>query len=104
MGRRKRKASTVALMVKNLPAVQETQVQSLGREGPLEKGMATHSSILAWRIPWIEEPGGLQSKSQTRLSDHNTNKEHLSGGKKKKTSRAGLREQMGGRKHHPKGF
>ena len=46
-------------MVKNLPAVQETWVQSLGREDPLEKGLATHSSILAWRIPWTEEPGGL---------------------------------------------
>ena len=58
--------------VKNLPAVQETQVQSLGQEDPLEKGMATHSSILAWRIPWTEEPGGLQSmgsQSQTRLRD-----------------------------------
>ena len=48
-------------MVKNLPAMQETQVQSLGREDPLEKGMATHSSMLAWRIPWTEEPGGIQS-------------------------------------------
>ena len=48
-------------MVKNLPAVWETQVQSLGRKDPLEKGMATHSSIPAWRIPWTEEPGGLQS-------------------------------------------
>ena len=47
-------------VVKNLPAVQETQVQSLGGEDPLEKEMATHSSILAWEIPWIEEPGGLQ--------------------------------------------
>ena len=47
-------------MVKNLPAMQETWVQSLGRENPLEKGMATYSSILAWRIPWTEEPGGLQ--------------------------------------------
>jgi len=46
-------------MVKNLPAMRETQVQSLSLEDPLEKGMATHSSILAWRIPWIEEPGGL---------------------------------------------
>ena len=46
-------------MVKNLPAVQETQVPSLGREDPLEKGMATDSNILAWGIPWIEEPGGL---------------------------------------------
>ena len=47
-------------MVKTLPAMQETQVQSLGQEDPLEKDMATHSSILAWRIPWTEEPGGLQ--------------------------------------------
>ena len=65
-------ASLVAQAVKNLPAMQETQVRSLGQEGPLEKGMATHSSILAWRIPWREEPGGLQSRgsqSQTRLSD-----------------------------------
>ena len=45
-------------MVKNLPAVQETRVQSLGWEDPLEKGTATHSSILAWKIPWTEEPGG----------------------------------------------
>ena len=51
----------MAQTVKNLPAVQETRVQSLGPEDPLEKGMATHSSILAWRIPWTEEPGGLQS-------------------------------------------
>ena len=51
----------VAQMVKSLPAVQETQLQSLGREDPLEEEMATHSSILAWRIPWTEEPGGLQS-------------------------------------------
>ena len=48
-------------MVKNPPAVQETQVQSLGQEDPLEEGMATHSSILAWRMPWKEEPGRLQS-------------------------------------------
>ena len=51
----------VAQMVKNLPAMLETQVQSLGWEDPLEKGMATHFSILAWRTPWIQEPGGLQS-------------------------------------------
>ena len=51
----------VAQMVKNLPAMQESWVQSLGGEDPLEKGMATCSSILAWRIPWTEEPGGLQS-------------------------------------------
>ena len=53
--------SLVVQMVKNLPAVQETWVQSLGREDPLEEGMATHSSVLAWRIPWTEDPGGLQS-------------------------------------------
>ena len=53
-------AALVAQMVKNLPAVRETQVQSLVREYPLEKEMATHSSILAWRIPCTEEPGGLQ--------------------------------------------
>ena len=48
-------------VVKNLPAMQETQVPSLGQEDPLEEGVATHSNILAWRIPWTEEPGGLQS-------------------------------------------
>ena len=54
-------ASLVAEMVKNLLAVQETWVRSLGREDPLEKGMSTHSNILAWGIPWTEEPGGPQS-------------------------------------------
>ena len=48
-------------MAKNMPAMQETAVQSLGQEDPQEEEMATHSSILAWRIPWTEEPGGLQS-------------------------------------------
>ena len=65
-------ASLVAQSVKNLPAVQETQVLSLGWEDPLEKEMATHCSILAWKISWTEEPGGLQSmgsQSQARLSD-----------------------------------
>ena len=57
----------VAQMVKNLPAVWETQVQSLGQEDPLEKGMATHSSILGWEIPWTEEPGGLQSMRSQRV-------------------------------------
>ena len=51
----------MAQMVKNLPAMQETQVQSLDGEEPLEKGMASHSSILAWKVPWTEEPSGLQS-------------------------------------------
>ena len=54
-------ASLVAQLVKRLPAVQETRVRFLGWEDPLEKEMATHSSSLAWRIPWIEEPGRLQS-------------------------------------------
>ena len=65
-------------MIKNPPANagdQETQVQSLGQEDPLEEGMATHSSILAWRIPWTEEPGGLQSLASkeldtTEVTDH----------------------------------
>ena len=60
-------------MVKKFPAMQETWVQSLDGEDPLEKGMPTHSSILAWRIPWTEEPGRLQlmgvTKSKTQLSD-----------------------------------
>ena len=54
-------------MVKILPAMQEIQIQSLGQEDPLEKGMATHSSILAWRIPWTEEPSGLQSMGSQRV-------------------------------------
>ena len=54
-------------MVKNLPAMRETQVQSLGQKEPLEKEMATHSSILAWRIPWTEEPGELQSMGSQRV-------------------------------------
>ena len=60
-------ASLVAQMVKNLPAIQETQVQSLGQEDPLEKGMATHSSFLPWRIPWTEEPGRLQFMESQRV-------------------------------------
>ena len=66
----KYRASLVAQMVKNLPAMRETWVQSLSWEDPLEAGMATHFSVLAWRIPWSEGPGGLQSmesQSQTRL-------------------------------------
>ena len=54
-------------MVKNMPVIQETWIQSLGREGSLEKEMATHSSILAWRIPWTEEPGGLQPTGLQRV-------------------------------------
>ena len=60
-------ASLVAQLVKNPPAMSETWVRSLGPEDPLEKEMATHSSILAWRIPWTEEPGGLQSTGSERV-------------------------------------
>ena len=71
-------SSRVAQMVKNLPTVQETWVRSLGQEGPLEKGMATHSSVLAWRIPWTEEPGRLQSLGlQTVRHDWATNTFHF---------------------------
>ena len=59
--------SLVAQTVMNPPAVQETQVQSLGQEDPREKGMATHPSILAWRIPWTEEPGLLQTMGSQRV-------------------------------------
>ena len=57
----------VPQMVKNLPAMQETWVRSLGQEDPLGKGMATHINILAWEIPWTEEPGGLQSMGLQRV-------------------------------------
>ena len=60
-------ASLVAQMVKNLPAKQETRVGSLGQEDPLQEGMATHCSILAWRIPWTEEPDTLQSMGSQRV-------------------------------------
>ena len=60
-------ASLVAQKVKNPPAVQETQVRSLGWKDPLEKGMAAHSSVLAWRTPWTEEPNGLQSTGLQRV-------------------------------------
>ena len=58
-------APLVAQMVKNLPAMEETWVQTLGREDPLEKGIATHSSIFAWRIPWTEEPGTVHSVAES---------------------------------------
>ena len=60
-------AFLVAQIVKNLPVMQETRVQSLGQEDPLEKKTAIHSSILAWRIPWTEEPGGLQCMGLQRV-------------------------------------
>ena len=68
-----KRASLVAQKVKHPPAMQESQVQSLCQEDPLENGMATHSSILAWENPWTEEPGGLQfmgvTKRQTQVSN-----------------------------------
>ena len=63
----KKGTSLVAQMLKNLPAMQETWVPSLGWEDTLEKEMATHSSIFVWRIPWTEEPGGLQSTGSQRV-------------------------------------
>ena len=62
--------SLVAQRLKHLPAMQETWIQSLGWEDPLEKEMATHSSILAWRTPWMEEPSGLQSMGSQRIGDN----------------------------------
>ena len=64
----------MAQTIKNLPAMQEMFVPSLGWEVPLEKGMATHSSILAWEIPWTEEPGGLQSKGSQRVGQGSVTK------------------------------
>ena len=61
------KSSLLAQRIKNTPAMQETWVQSLGREDPLERGMATHSNILAWETPWTEEPGRLQSMGSQRV-------------------------------------
>ena len=82
----------MAQMVKNLPAKQETQVQSLGQEDLLEKGMATHSSILAWRIPWREEPHRLYFMGLQRVSDTNTFTFHftLSAYKMRVLNRPGL--------------
>jgi len=66
----------MAQMVKNLPAMQEMQVWSLGQEDPLDKGMATHSSILSWRIPWSKETGGLQSMGPQRV-EHDWVTKHI---------------------------
>ena len=67
-------ASLVAQRVKNLPTMQETQVLFLSQEDPLEKDMATHSSVLAWEIPWTEEPGGLQSMGSQRVGHDSATK------------------------------
>ena len=83
------RASLVVQTVRNLPEMQVTWVQSLGREGPLEKGMATPSSILTWRIPWMEEPGGLQSVQSQRIG-HNRVMNTLQGKKVKSFSRVRL--------------
>ena len=72
-------ASLVAQMVKNLPAMQEIHVRSLGWEDPLEKGTATHSSVLAWRIPWAEELGGLQSMGLQRVGHKATKYAQMGG-------------------------
>ena len=75
---RKKAPSLVAQTVENVPVMQETRVLSLSQEDLLEKGMATHSSIPAWKIPWTEEPGGLQSMgSQTVGQDWATNTQHI---------------------------
>ena len=66
-GASEKRASLVAQMVKRLPAMRETPVQSLGQEDPLEKEMATHSHVLAWKIPWMKEPGRLQSMGLKRV-------------------------------------
>ena len=66
----------MAQMVKNLPTMQEMQVWSLGQEDPLDKGMATHSSILSWRIPWSKETGGLQSMGPQRV-EHDWVTKHI---------------------------
>ena len=74
-----RRVSLVGQWEKNLPAVQETWVQSLGQEDPLEKGMATHSSILAWKVLWTGEPGGLQSTGLQRVGHDLATKPPLHG-------------------------
>ena len=67
----------IAQLVRNLSAVEETPVRFLHREGPQEEGMATHSNILAWRIPWTEEPGGLQSMESERVQHDLATKQHF---------------------------
>ena len=77
------KTSLVAQMVKNLPAMQDTQVRSLGQEDPLEKEMATHSSIFAWEIPWTEEPGRLQFLGMQRVRHDLATKQQMNNAGKK---------------------
>ena len=72
----------MAQIVKKLPAMQETQVQSLGREDPLQEEMAAHSSILVCRIPWTEEPGGLQSMETQRVEHNSATKQHAELGRR----------------------
>ena len=77
------KTSLVAQMVKNLRAMQDTQVRSLGQEDPLEKEMTTYSSILAWEIPWTEEPGGLQFLGLQRVRHDLATKQQMNNAGKK---------------------
>ena len=79
------RVSPRAQQVKNPPAIQETQFQSLGREDPPEEGMAAHSSVLAWEIPWTEEPGGLQSRGSQRVVHNWTQHEKQCQGRKEET-------------------
>ena len=84
----------MAQIVKNLPAVQQTRVQSLVQEDPLEKGMPTHSTILAWRIPWTKEPGRLQSKGLQRVGQDLVTKLCLPHGRNCKVFSFGLNHGM----------
>ena len=79
---KKKRRVKMAQKVKNLYAMQETQVQSLGREDPLEKGMATHSSVLAWRIPWIKELGVAGMRSKRKREETRKREERSQGGRK----------------------
>ena len=94
-------------MVKNPPAMQKTPVQSLGQEDPLEEGMATHSSILAWRIPWTKEPGGLQSMGSQRIGYARTHRElmvwgfALLGGREIPNSVKQMREEAASQEEAP---
>ena len=96
-------ASLVAQVVKHLPAMQETQVQPLGWEDPLEKRMATHSSILAWKIPWTEEPSGrqqwmgLQRVGPNRAINTAATKDHRGHQSAWQDKRSGTRQDSGGK-------
>ena len=93
--------SLVAQTVRNPPATQETQARSLGQEDPLERGIATHSSILAWRIPWTEEHGKLQSTGLQRVRhDWKTNTFKLSKSQAEKKEQMEMKKQLNNRRPH----